>query len=125
MAPRADRIAPLPDGRSDAQKLELLQKAWTLCTRDTERKLVLSRAQAIRIPETLRFVVPYMDQPSYAQEACKTVVELAHHRGLREPNKAEFDRALDKVIQTSKDATVVDRANRYKKDQTWVRPKSP
>jgi len=50
------------------------------------------------------------------------VVELAHHRDLREPNKAEFDRALDKVIQTSKDATVVDRANRYKKGQTWARP---
>jgi hypothetical protein len=52
------------------------------------------------------------------------VVELAHHRGLREPNKAEFDQALDKVIQTSQDATVVDRAQRYKKGQTWVRPKA-
>ena len=45
-------------------------------------------------------------------------------RGLREPHKAEFDQALDKVIQTSQDATVVDRAQRYKKGQTWVRPKA-
>ena len=116
------RVAPLADGRSDVDKLELLQQALTLCTRDAERNLVLRCAQAIRIPETLRFLLPYLDQPAYAQQACESVVELAHHRSLREPNKAEFDQALDKVIQTSQDATVIDRANRYKKGQTWARP---
>jgi HEAT repeat protein len=117
------RVASLPDGRKDAEKLELLRTAMTACTRDAERNLVLQRASAIRIPETLRFLVPYLDQPAYAQQACLAVVELAHHRDLREANKAEFDRALDKVIQISKDATVVERANRYKKNQTWVRPR--
>jgi len=116
------RIAPLPNGRSENAKLELLKDAMTLCTRDTERHLVLQRAQAIRIPETLRFLMPYLNEPAYAQQACQSVVELAHHRDLREPNKVEFDQALDKVIQTSKDATVIDRANRYKKGQTWARP---
>jgi len=117
------RVAPLPDGRSDVEKLELLKKALALCTRDAERNLALGRAQAIRIPETLRFLLPYLDQPAYAQQACLSIVELAHHRTLREPNKAEFDRALDRVIQTSKDPTVIDRAKRYKTGQTWVRPK--
>jgi HEAT repeat protein len=116
------RIAPLPDGRTDGEKLELLQQALTLCTRNAERNLVLQRASAIRIPETLRFLTPYLDQRPYAQQACESVVELAHHRDLREPNQAEFDRALDKAIQTSKDATVIDRAKRYKKGQTWARP---
>ena len=115
------RIAPLPDGRSDQEKLELLQTAMTMCTRDADRNYVLQRARAIRIVETLRFVVRYLDQPPHAKDACQTVVELAHHRNLRQPNKAEFDQALDKVIQTSQDATVVDRANRYKNNQTWVR----
>jgi HEAT repeat protein len=119
------RIAPLPDGRPDDQKLDLLQTAMAMCQRDAERNLVLQRAAAIRLPETLRFISPYMDQQRYAQQACATVVELAHHRNLREPNKAEFDRALDKVILTSKDTTVVERANRYKKGQTWVRPRTP
>jgi hypothetical protein len=58
------------------------------------------------------------------EHACETIVELAHHRGLREPNKPEFDRALDKVMATSKNATTVDRAKRYKNNQTWVRPKA-
>ncbi len=119
------RIAPLPDGRPDDQKLDLLQTAMAMCQRDAERNLVLQRAAAIRLPETLRFISPYMDQQRYAQQACATVVELAHHRNLREPNKSEFDRALDKVILTSKDATVVERANRYKKGQTWVRSRTP
>ena len=81
-----------------------------------------ARAAAIRIPETLRFLLPFLDQPAYAQPACQSVVELAHHRDLREPNKAEFDQALDKVIQVSKDATVIDRAKRYQKGQTWAGP---
>jgi hypothetical protein len=117
------RIAALADGRTDVERLDLLRAALAVCTRDTERNLVLQRAQAIRIPETLRFLVPYMDQPAYAQQACQSVVELAHHRNLREANKAEFDRALDKVIQISGDATLIERANRYKKNQTWVRPR--
>ena len=117
------RIAPLPDERTDDQRLALLRQAMRMCSRDAERNLVLQRARAIRSPETLRFITPYMNRVRYAQQACQSVVELAHHRELRDANKAEFERALDKVIQTSKDATVIDRANRYKKGQTWVRPK--
>jgi hypothetical protein len=116
------RVAPLPDKRTDSERLELVQKVMAMCTDEDQRKLVLRRASAIRTVETLRFVLPYLDQPPYAEQACETVVELAHHRALREPNKAEFHQALDKVIATSQDAIVLDRANRYKKDQTWVRP---
>jgi hypothetical protein len=118
------RVAPLPDQRPPAEKLALVKKVMAMCEQDQDRKLVLKRASAIRAVETLRFVIPYLDQPELAQQACESVVELAHHRGLREPNKAEFHRALDRVLQTSKDAVVIDRANRYKRDQTWVRPKA-
>jgi hypothetical protein len=116
------RVAPLPDQRPPAERLALLQKTMTMCTRDDERKLVLKRSSAIRTVETLRFVAAYLDQPQLAQQACEAVVELAHHRGLREPNKDEFHKALDRVLQTGKDAVVIERANRYKRDQTWVRP---
>jgi hypothetical protein len=72
----------------------------------------------------LRFVLPYVAQSEFAQLACETVVELAHHREIRDPNKAEFDKALDKVIEVSKDEVVVDRAGRYKRGETWERPKA-
>ena len=118
------RVAPLPDERSDTERLALLKEAMTMCENDRERNLVIERARAVRIPEALRYVLPYVDEPATASKACETIVELAHHRGLREPNKAEFDHALDKVIATSRDATLVDRAKRYKNNQTWVRPAS-
>lgn len=112
------RVAALPDTRSNADRLKWLMKAMTMATRDEERNMVVKRVRAVRTVESLRFVVPYLDQPAFAQEACATVVELAHHRELREPNKAEFDKALDAVIRTSQDADAVDRAKRYKKGQT-------
>jgi hypothetical protein len=119
------RIAPLPDGRPDREKLALVRKVMEMCQNDEQRTLLLRRASAIRTVETLRYILPYLDQPQFAEQACESIVELAHHRGLREPNKAEFHQALDKVIAISKDAVVIDRANRYKRDQTWVRPKAP
>ncbi|GAB4128940.1 MAG: hypothetical protein Kow0040_04310 [Thermogutta sp.] len=118
------RVAPLAADRDNAGKLELVKTAMKLCTRDEERLLILQRAQAIRDVATLRYLVTFLDQPAYAQEACGSIVELAHHRELREANKSEFDKALDAVIRISKDPVVVDRANRYKKGQTWVRPKA-
>jgi hypothetical protein len=116
------RVAPLPDGRPDRDRLELVRNVMTMCNDNDDRNLLLRRASAIRTVETLRYVLPFVDQPRHAESACESIVELAHHRGLREPNKAEFHQALDKVIATAKDAIVIDRAKRYKADQTWVRP---
>jgi hypothetical protein len=116
------RVAPLPDNRPAAERLKLLQTVMLMCTRDEQRNLVLKRARAIRTVETLRFVLEYVDQPQHAEPACETIVELAHHRELRDANKPEFHAALDKVLATSKDATVLERATRYKKGQTWARP---
>lgn len=118
------RIAPLPDNKlDDKQKLDLLGKTMTLCQRDEDRSRVLERANAIRTVETLRFVVPYLDNPKLAEPACLSVVELAHHRNLRDSHKEEFTKALDKVIATTKNAELTERAERYKQGQTWERKK--
>ncbi|NCY02366.1 MAG: hypothetical protein EBX36_05520, partial [Planctomycetia bacterium] len=118
------RIAPLPDNKlNDKEKLELLKKTMTLCERSEDRRKVLERANAIRTIETLRFVVPYLDDPDLAEPACKSVVELAHHRSLRDANKDEFTKALDKVLGTTKNEELVERAERYKQGQTWERKK--
>jgi len=114
------RVAPLPDKRPDAQRLAMLKKAMELASSSEHKTQILKRARAIRSLETLRFVAPYMDQPEFTQVACQTVVELAHHKILRQPNKAEFNAALDKVIALSKDPVVLLRAKRYQKDETWV-----
>jgi HEAT repeat protein len=116
------RIAPLPDNKlNDKQKLDLIMKIMPLCQTDAERAKLLERANAIRTVETFRFVFAYVDQPALAEPACKSVVELAHHRKLRDAHKDEFTKALDKVIATTKNPEFVERANRYKEGKTWER----
>lgn len=94
--------------------LETLKKTMTLATRDDERRALLDGIGFVRHIETLHFVLLYLDQPALAQSACRAVVELAHSKMLREPNKAEFAKVLDRVIVLCKDKGLVDRAKSYK-----------
>lgn len=114
----AIRVASLPDKRTAAEKLDLLKKIMKMAKRDEERNLVLKRAAALRSVDALKFVLPYVDQPAYAQQACLSVADLAHDRTLRQANKELFDPALDKVIAISKDPKVVGRAKAYKENKT-------
>jgi len=110
------RVITLPSETPATAKLALLKQAMPLAARDEDRGLILERAAAVRTVETLRFVAPYLDQPALAQVACRTIVELAHHKDLREPNRAEFIPALEKVIAACKDQQLVDRAERYRQE---------
>ncbi len=116
------KISATRDKRTDRQRLDRMKQAMKVAKTPEEQSLVINRCRTAYDVETLRFVLPYVDQPQFAQLACETIVELAHHREIRDPNKAEFDKALDKVIQISKDPVVIDRANRYKRGETWARP---
>jgi hypothetical protein len=116
------KISAVRDNRSDRQRLDRMKQAMSIAKTPEEESLVLNRCRTAYDVETLRFVLPYVDRAPFAQLACETTVELAHHRELRDPNKAEFDKALDKVIAVSKDPVVVDRAGRYKRGETWTRP---
>jgi len=116
------RVAPLRDARPAQERLDLMKIAIGMCTKDSQRNTAIKRISAIRSVESLRYLLSFLDQPSLAQQACESIVELAHHRDLREPNKGEFHKALDQVLTISTDATVKDRAQRYKNNQTWVRP---
>jgi len=91
-----------------------MKKAMELASRDEERRAILEGLGNIRHIDTLHFVVTYLDQPTLAQAACKGIVELAHTRMLREPNKAEFAKVLDRVIATTKDKGLAERAKGYK-----------
>jgi hypothetical protein len=114
------RVAVLADDRTDTKRLALLQSSLKLCSRDAERQLVLKRAQAIRTIESLRFVVEHLDQPTLVAQACESIVELAHHRALRDAHRDEFHAALDRVRELSKDEILRERAQRYKEGKTWT-----
>jgi len=107
------RVVSQPGGATNAEKLARLKRAMEMSTSDDERLWVIQRAEAIRAVETLRFLVPYMDQPAFADRACRSIVELARHKELRDPNRQEFAAALRKVLATSKNDIVLERAKRY------------
>jgi hypothetical protein len=114
----AIRVNTLPsDPPNHEQKLAALKKAMELATRDDERRRVLEGIGFVRILDTLHYVLPYLDDKDLNQSACRAVVELAHSKPLRDPNKAEFDKALDRVIAICKDRGLVDRARQYKLGQ--------
>jgi len=107
------RVVTQPSDRPNSETLRMVKDAMDLATRADEKKLLLVRAANVRDVETLRWVVPYLDDPSLADAACEAVVELAHHRELRQPHKGEFDQALRKVIEICRDSVLVERAKRY------------
>lgn len=117
------KICSTRDGRSDKQRLDRMKEAMKVAATPEEASFVINRTRTAYDVESLRFVLPYLEQPPYAQISCETIVEIAHHREVRDPNKVEFDKALDKVIEVAKDPVVVDRAQRYKRGETWERPK--
>lgn len=117
------KISATRDNRNDKQRLERMKQAMKAARSPEEQLFVINRTRTAYDVESVRFILPYLDQPPFAQLACETIVEIAHHREVRDPNKAEFDKVLDKVIETTKDAVVVDRAQRYKRGETWERPK--
>ncbi|MBN2294712.1 MAG: hypothetical protein JXM70_19950, partial [Pirellulales bacterium] len=107
------RVITLESKRPPTQTLAMLQDAMKLAQADPQRQLILQRAATVRTIETLRWVVPYLDDRALNQTACETIADLAHHRFLRTPNKEEFTKALKKVTKISKDPKVVERAQRY------------
>ncbi len=115
------KIAAIRDHRNDRQRLDCMKQAMKAAKSMEEQLLVINRCRTAYDVETLRFVLPYIDETPFAEAACETIVELAHHREVRDPNKVEFDKALDMVIATSKDPEIIERANRYKRGETWER----
>ena len=107
------RVISQPGGATSAEKLGKLKQAMQLSKTVEEQSWVIERAAAVRAVETLRFVAPYMEQPALAEQACRSVVELAHHKELRDPNREEFAAALQKVLATAKDTVVLELAKRY------------
>ena len=107
------RVVSLKSGRPTVETLKMLQEAFKLARVDKNRALALRRSVNARSMETVRWVAPYLDNPALAQSAAAAIVDLAHHKILRNPNKDEFTPILKKVIELSKDKKVTDRAKQY------------
>lgn len=100
------RVVTLPNKRPEGETLAMLKKAMQLADGNDTKQWVLTRAASVRTLATVDWVASYLDEPNLAQTACATIVALAHHRFLRQPNKAHFDPILRKVEVTAKDKAI-------------------
>ncbi len=108
------RVVSLPSDRPPQETLAMLQTIMRQAQETEDRTLILSRAATVRTMECVQWVAGYLDDAALAQAACAALVDLAHHRELRHPNMDQFGPILDKVAATSQDASVVQRAKRYR-----------
>jgi len=106
------RVATLRSDRPESETLDLLRKAMDIADAPPDRQWCLSRASAVRTIESADWAASFLDDPILSQTACQVIVELAHHRFLREPNKAKFDPILLKVEQTAKDREIAEQAKK-------------
>ncbi|HID24591.1 MAG TPA: hypothetical protein EYP14_19635 [Planctomycetaceae bacterium] len=108
------RVVSRKSGRPEKETLAMLQRAFRLATVPEDKRLVLRRAAAVRTMESVEWLASFLDDPELAPAACESIVELAHHRFLRQPNIDRFRPILEKVIRTSQDPVVIERAKRAK-----------
>lgn len=108
------RVVTLPSERPDTETLAMLQHVMKLAEGVDEKRLTIERAATVRLPETVTWIASYLDDPELCQSACGALVELAHHRFLRQPNMNRFDPILEKVTRLATDPAVAERAKRYR-----------
>ena len=104
-------------GITDVQRVERLAEAYELAKRVEEKRYIIERVGTIRVVESLRFVMKYIDDPELQERACWAVLELAHQTFLRNSARAEFNAALDKVLAVTTNNDYRNRANGYKAAQ--------
>ena len=90
----------------------MLKNAMKLADSSDNKTLALSRAASVRTLDNRRLGRRLSRRPDLAQTACQVIVELAHHRFLRQPNKAHFEPILRKVEATAKDKSIVELAEK-------------
>ena len=117
------KVSAIRDTRTDRQRLERMKQAMQEARTNEEKVAVIQRTRTAYDIEAVRFIRPFLDQPEFQPMACETIVEIAHHRQIREPHKAEVDAVLDKIIETTDNEELIERSRRYKRGETWERKK--
>ncbi|MDO4570257.1 MAG: hypothetical protein Q4D38_07740 [Planctomycetia bacterium] len=106
------RVITIPTERAPEEVLIDLRKAFEKAKSLENRLLAISRASAVRSKETVAWVASFLNDEALSQQACATIVELAHHRFLRQPNREFFEPILKKVAEIATDKDVQARAEK-------------
>ncbi len=108
------RVVILPGNRTDDAKLALLARAMKQADRNEDRRLILDRVREVHTFPAVRFAAGFLGEPKLASQACATIADLLHCEEIRNPNQAEANKILARVIATSKDKSLVERVKSFK-----------
>ncbi|MDO4586229.1 MAG: HEAT repeat domain-containing protein [Planctomycetia bacterium] len=106
------RLVTLKSDRPESETLEMLKNAMNVAKNRDDKRLCLQRTSVVRTIEAVEWISTFLDNPDFVETAANTIVELAHHRFLREPNKEKFQPILLKIEKVSKNAEVVEKAKK-------------
>ncbi len=107
------RVVTLPSERDDAETLEMLRSSMKQAVHRADKTLILERTAAVRTMGAVRWAAGYLDDAELAPSAQQCLLDLAHHKFLRNPNKAEFTPILQRIAKEGRTETLRDRAKQY------------
>ncbi len=79
--------------------------------------MTLDRVREVHTFPAVRCAAGFLGAPKLASQACATIADLLHREEIRNPNQAEANKILDRVIATSKDKSLVERVKSFKSAQ--------
>ena len=104
----AIRLIGTASERQPAETLDLYRQALGLAARPDEKKQALAGLAAIRAPEALAIVTPYLEDTAVSNEADRATLAIV--RAIAGKNPAEAGDALRKLCQTSKSPVTLESA---------------
>ena len=98
-------------GVGDAQRLAMAKNVLPLITRPEEKRTAVSVLGGIRNAGALEILTTYAADASVAEEACSAIVNLAAHKDVRDAAKEPCRKAVETVLEKSKNDGTKKRAN--------------
>ncbi len=98
------RVVALPSERAPQKTFEMLRDAMKLAQRKEDKELFVSRLSAVRVPDALTFLLPFVDDAELKAAAVPAVFTLA--KGLSQSHPDQAAAALKKIQPMTQDAAL-------------------
>jgi len=95
------RVVPLPSERSTQATFTMLKQAMDLARRTENKRLVLSRLAAVRVPDSLALALSCVDDTVLRAEAVAAAAELAE--GMKDSHPEEALAAFERILTVTTD----------------------
>jgi HEAT repeat protein len=104
------RLLALPSTRPPEETLAAYREAFGLATRLDEKRQIVANLPRVRIPETLTFLLPLLNDPDLAEDAARATVMLSTVGRRSTISRDEARAAMRQVLAVTKNQATRDAA---------------